>query len=149
VTEICQSAFENCESVISLTIPNSVQIVKTNAFSNCTSLESVKIGLGVKEICDFAFYGCKKLSQVTLGDNLKILGNRVFNQTAITSITFPRGIEKIGYDVIELYSITYYYKGTKAEWSKIHEQNNSLSQSFVYTYTIQCSDGEYKYTRQR
>ena len=50
VLEIKESAFEECSSLTSITIPNSVTTIEKRAFFNCRSLISVTIGNSVTTI---------------------------------------------------------------------------------------------------
>lgn len=47
VTEIDGRAFENCEDLVSITLPESITHIGHEAFSNCKSLASLIIPNGV------------------------------------------------------------------------------------------------------
>ena len=53
---IADSAFSNCDNLISVTIPNSVTSIGDSAFEDCTNLASITIGNGVTSIGRSAFY---------------------------------------------------------------------------------------------
>lgn len=53
--------FENCDTLQSVTIPDTVEEIGTAAFKNCTSLETAVIPESVTEIADDAFDGCDNL----------------------------------------------------------------------------------------
>ena len=63
---ICDGAFRGCDSLQSVTIPNSVTKIGDRAFSACFSLQSVtipnsvtKIGDGTFSACNICFFICK------------------------------------------------------------------------------------------
>ena len=67
--------FEYCDSLISITIPESVTSIGSGAFRHCSSLISIKIPEGVTSIGSEAFRYCNKLIEVydlTGSDGLKI-----------------------------------------------------------------------------
>lgn len=74
VTSIGYNAFHDCNSLESATIPNSVTTIGTWAFNNCTSLENVALGNGVTSIGGDAFYNCTSL-KFNEYDNALYLGN--------------------------------------------------------------------------
>ena len=63
VTTIGDYAFQNCTSLTSVTIPDSVTTIETFAFSICTSITSVTIGNSLTTIGPFAFVDCASLTQ--------------------------------------------------------------------------------------
>ena len=56
VTSIGTSAFYECTSLTSVTIPGSVTSIGGSAFSGCSGLTSVTIPHSVTSIGDYAFY---------------------------------------------------------------------------------------------
>ena len=64
MTSIGGSAFFDCSSLTSITIPNSVTSIGYSAFWGCSSLASVTIPNSVTKIGEYAFYGCDKLVDV-------------------------------------------------------------------------------------
>ena len=64
VTNIGNHAFFVCSGLTSITIPDSVTSIGANAFSGCSGLTHVTIGEGVLRIAQCAFDGCTNLSQV-------------------------------------------------------------------------------------
>ena len=56
--------FENCSSLESVIIPDTVSEIGTAAFKNCSSLETAVISGSVTEIADDAFDGCDNLTIV-------------------------------------------------------------------------------------
>lgn len=64
VTAIRRSAFSDCTSLSSITIPDCVASIGSSAFSGCKNLTSVTIGSGVTSIGFLAFDNCNNLSSV-------------------------------------------------------------------------------------
>jgi len=97
VTSIGDSASENCNSLTSITIPNSVTSIGNRAFRNCTKLTSITIPDGVKSIGDYAFQFCESLTSITIPDGVTSIGKYAFYSCdSLISITIPDGVTSIG-----------------------------------------------------
>jgi len=59
-----------CNSLTSVTIPNSVTNIGNQAFMSCTNLSSVTIPNGVTSIGQSAFEDCKSLTSVNIPNSV-------------------------------------------------------------------------------
>ena len=93
VTSIGNSAFYNCSSLTSVTIPNSVTSIGEYAFNSCYSLTPVTIPNSVTSIGEYAFAYCTSLTSVTIPNSVTSIGNSAFyNCTSLTSVTIPNSV---------------------------------------------------------
>ena len=58
---IGRSAFRDCKTLMTLTLPSNLETIDDFAFEGCTMLGAVKIPKGLKSIGVDAFMGCEKL----------------------------------------------------------------------------------------
>ena len=97
MTEIKTCTFMYCESLESITIPDTVTEISTYAFFRCEGLESVEIPSSVKKIWMEAFYGCKGLKSIKLNEGLEEIGMSCFKYCEnLESITIPATLTNIG-----------------------------------------------------
>ena len=76
---IGKEAFRGCDSLQSVTIPNSVTSIGDGAFSWCTSLQSITIPNSVTKIGDGAFSRCKSLQSITIPNSVTKIGDGAFS----------------------------------------------------------------------
>ena len=94
---VCYRAFWNCESLQSLTLPDSVTRIGVSAFSGCTSLQSVELPASLKRIGVSAFSGCTSLQSVELPTSLKCIESSAFSGcTSLQSVVLPASLKRIG-----------------------------------------------------
>ena len=79
VTGIGDAAFNACDAISSITIPDTVTTIGARAFYMCSSLESIAIPHGVTFIGADAFYGCRSLTTISLPDTLTDVGVNPFH----------------------------------------------------------------------
>ena len=108
---ICNSAFNGCNGLTSITIPNSVTIIGDYEFENCIGLISITIPESVTSIGNFAFYGCSGLTFITIPNSVTSIGDNAFsNCSGLTTVTIPNSVTSIGrnafYDCSRLTTIT-------------------------------------------
>lgn len=115
VAEIDEDAFENCLTLVSVTIPDTVVRIGECAFYGCENLKSVTIGKGGKSIGEGAFYGCESLVSVAIPKNVTSIGEDLF------------------YDCTSLKEIQ--FGGTMAQWKAIQGSDG------VNVSCVLCSDG--------
>ena len=97
VTSIGSRTFKYCNSLISVTIGDSVTSIGESAFGECASLTSVNIPDALVSIGEGAFSGCSSLTSITMPNNIETIGDYVFSGcSSLTSITMPNNIETIG-----------------------------------------------------
>ncbi len=82
VTTIGASAFENCNGLTSVTIPNSVTSIDFFAFYGCTGLTSITIPDSVTTIGDGAFGGCSGLLNIDIPNTIRSIDLGAFSGTA-------------------------------------------------------------------
>ena len=89
VTSIGDGAFWNCESLTSISIPNSVTCIEDTAFHGCKKLPTITIPDSVEIIGDSAFWGCESLKVIAIPNSVKVIEDYAFaNCTSLSSITF-------------------------------------------------------------
>lgn len=99
VTYIGRGAFESCSSLKSVVIGKSVETISAEAFRDCTSLEKIVIPDSVKKIKEYAFYKCKNLTSVDFGNSLEEIGNNAFcSCSSLTSVVIPDSVKDIQYE---------------------------------------------------
>lgn len=112
VTKMAFSAFYNCTSLISVTIPDSMTSISYSAFYNCTSLTNVNIGNSVKSIDDYAFRDCTSLKSISIPDNVTSIGNSAFdNCCSLTSVNITDVAAWCSIDIFDRESNPLYYAG--------------------------------------
>ena len=160
VTCIGNDAFDNCRSLTSVTIPDSVMSIGDSAFRYCTSLTSVTIPDSVTSIGGRAFDGCTSLTSVTIPDSVTSIGKGAFYDcTSLTSVTIPDSVTSIDeyafYDCKSLTSVTIpdsvtsigdwafsgcksltnvYFTGTEEAWNgiTIDDGNDALKNANIH-----------------
>ena len=95
VTRIGNGSFMDHEEMVSLHIPECVEIIGEYAFESCSNLVTVTGGEGIKEIKEQAFSACKKLENITLHEGLEIIGWWAFSATNITEVNIPSTVREI------------------------------------------------------
>ena len=107
--------FEQCSSLTSINIPNSVTNIGDRAFASCSSLTSVTIGNSVTSIGGRAFRACRSLTSITIPNSVTSIGDGAFEGcSGLTSITIPNGVTSIGDEVFAYcYSLTSIYWNAK------------------------------------
>ncbi len=98
ITNIVSYAFNDCTSLVSITIPEGVTSIGDYAFRECSRLMSITIPESVTSIGKYAFYGCSRLTRITIPSGVTSIGEGVFaGCSRLTRITIPSGVTSIGY----------------------------------------------------
>lgn len=130
VISIGPDAFRNNHFIKSVTLPNTIQFIRSNsfngsflesinlpeslwyieegAFEQC-NLSKIDIPAGITTIEKNAFYLCIYLQAVRLPDTLRSIEEDAFSCTAITTITIPENVFSIGLHAFYNSNITEIY----------------------------------------
>ena len=113
VTSIGKYAFYECNSITSISIPQSVTSIGGDAFIRCTGdltvncnipdftfrysgFNNVTIGEGVTSIGNFAFSDCSRLNSITIPSGVTSIKDGVFsNCKNLASISIPESVTEI------------------------------------------------------
>ena len=112
VQTIPSSAFKNCNSITTITLPESVTLIGEYAFYGCSSLTSVYYKGELSDWCNIDFYsgtsnplynGAKlyinntEVTEVTIPSDISKIKNYAFyGCSSLTSITIPDSVTSIG-----------------------------------------------------
>ena len=96
VTTLGAYALSACDSMTSVSLPETLLAVGEDCFFSSTALHNISIPNSVRSIGDCAFSGCNGLTRVTLGSGLKGIGSQAFNGcSSLSGIVIPEGVPAI------------------------------------------------------
>lgn len=68
ITNIGDRAFYSCSFLTSVNLPNSIINIGNDTFAYCNSLTHINIPNSIKRIGNYAFYACDRLTNIIIGD---------------------------------------------------------------------------------
>ena len=170
--EISNGAFEETR-IRTITIPNSVKVIRTGAFDACKSLTSIKLPDNLQEIEGFTFRDCEALTEITIPRNVSWIRDSTFkNCYRLAKVTFledtvlatisdeafynclnldnvviPLSIRNISFyafgDCTNLNNFS--YLGTTEQWNNLNIAPSWCPYSKIST--VHCSDGDVEITQ--
>ncbi len=97
VTTIGDYAFTSCHSLKKIEIPDSITTIGNWAFADCISLKEIEIPNSVTSMGHFVFDGCIGLENIKLSNNITEISGYAFqNCSGLTNIVIPGSVTSIG-----------------------------------------------------
>lgn len=94
VTSIGDNAFNYCNELVSVVMPNTITYIGKDAFSDCTELTSIHLSESLLTIAESAFASCGRLTSITFPNSLKSIGEQAFYScNNLTSVVIPRSLK--------------------------------------------------------
>ena len=100
VTEIGWYAFYKCGQLARVDLPDGVTVIGTGAFRDCGSLAGFTLPSALESLESQVFQDCGSLTSIQLPAGLKSMGDKVFTGTALTQLTLPSGLTQVGSSVL-------------------------------------------------
>ena len=123
LTEIGENAF-NGSSLVSVSLPNSLNTIGVQAFYNCNKLEDVTLPEGLNSIGYSAFEGCSSLKEVTLPSTLTEIGASAFYDC--------HGLIAVFSNIVEPFSIARTVFEQTIEWDDYTNDHFMPSSATLY-----------------
>ena len=100
VTSIGRSAFEDCENLTTVQLPNTLVLIDSYAFRECTSLNKINLPVGLKEIGSGTFQECTALEKIEFPKTLTNLGDKgaglsTFQESGLKQVVIPSSVTKM------------------------------------------------------
>ena len=95
VIAIGTCAYDNCESLVEVTMPSSIEVIRHDAFNSCVNLQKADIPSSVREIGYQAFVNCHKITSVNLPEGIKTIAYNTFAGTKLSELKIPNSVETI------------------------------------------------------
>jgi hypothetical protein len=97
VVEIGRQAFWCCENLTSVNLPSQLTVLRYNVFGHCKKLTNITIPESVTVIEEAAFWNCNDLNDVTFPENLEYIGNSAFvSCEKFETVYIPENVKYIG-----------------------------------------------------
>ena len=97
VVAIDHRAFNACNTLTKVIVPDSVKSLDTYAFSGCEKLTDIKLSNGIKDIPEYCFADCKQLSKVEMGEGVESIGAMAFSSCELLSeFDLPVSVNSVG-----------------------------------------------------
>lgn len=134
---IASYAFEACEKLTDISIPDSVTEINYCAFSGCRSITSISIPEGVSRLSSSIFEKCENLKEIYLPDSITGISNYDLNDTAFykNPSNWENGVLYLGNHLVEAtdkvrgsYAVK---NGTKTISSRAFEKCPDLTDIFI------------------
>ncbi len=93
---LAESAFYENEDLVTLSLPEGLEVISAAAFAGCTSLTHIQLPSSLREIGEGAFLGCVSLHQILLPANLTTIGEMAFWGSGLDTISVPLSVTHIG-----------------------------------------------------
>lgn len=93
---ISSFAFLNCDSLSTITLPNSIKEIGRGAFYDCDTLQSITLSTSIKAIAEQTFHHCNSLKSIKIPEGVTEIGYDAFYQCYIEEINFPAALTTIG-----------------------------------------------------
>lgn len=95
ITTIGGAAFATTTSLLSITLPNTVEIISSSAFSG-SKIQSIGLGDNIKSIGSNAFYA-SKITSIYIGSKVETIAARALESvTSLTSLHIPASVTSLG-----------------------------------------------------
>jgi len=104
VKVIGESAFEGYVLLDSISLPNSIEVIKENAFAFCHSLKKITFPSNLK-IIDFAFID-SGLTEISIPDSVTSMKSAFQSCKLLTKINLSENIENINYAFSNCYNLS-------------------------------------------
>ena len=137
VTSIGYEAFEYCNKLKSVTIPNLVTKFGSWAFSCCYELDSVTIPNSVTEIAGYMFYRCGNLKTINIPNSVETIGRSAFyGCSGLTTVVIPNSVTAIGENAFDDCSNSTIFCEAKLQPERWDEDWNPDDRPVIWNFDI-------------
>ncbi len=117
--EMKNACFQNCNSLISIDLPDSVTTIGNYCFASCTSLTEVSLPNSLVTIANHAFAWCTSLKVIRMGASFAYFNNTgdnsfTYNAKNVEEIYIPKTFYKAAPDTSLGYQVSYAFHGVSS-----------------------------------